>query len=49
MSKMQAFYDQLSASASCNSLATLARISRTQILDATRDSTWLLWDPAQAS
>jgi len=46
--KMQAFYDQFSADAGCNSLAALARISRTQILDATRDSTWLLWDPAQA-
>ena len=49
MLKMQAFYDQLSANANFSSLAALARISRTQILDATRDSTWLLWDPAQTS
>ena len=48
MLKMQAFYNQFSADANCNPLAALARISRIQILDATRDSTWLLWGSAQA-
>ncbi len=44
MLKMQAFYNQLSTDNGRSPLATLSRVSRTQILDATRDTIWLLWD-----
>ncbi|MBI3173214.1 MAG: hypothetical protein HYZ25_05810 [Chloroflexi bacterium] len=47
MSAMQAFYEQISASDSANLLTALSRASRTQIMDATRDSTWMLWDMSQ--
>lgn len=47
MSAMQAFYEQISANDSSSPLTALSRASRTQIMDATRDSTWMLWDVSQ--
>ena len=47
MSAMQAFYEQISTSNSASPLAALSRASLSQILDATRDSTWMLWDISQ--
>jgi hypothetical protein len=43
MSKMQAFYDRISRATGRDSLLMLARVSRAQILEATRNSVWLLW------
>jgi len=48
---MQDFYKQLftakTPTAHQRSLASLTRINRTQILDATQDLTWLLWGNAE--
>ena len=43
---MQAFYKRLSVKPTRvhqRRLANLTRVSRTQVLDATRDGTWLIW------
>ena len=44
---MQAFYKRLSVKptkAHQRRLANLTRVSRAQVLDATRDGTWLIWN-----
>ena len=49
---MQAFYKWLSvkpSQAHPRRLAGLTRVTRTQVLDATSELTWLLWAPEAVS
>lgn len=40
---MQAFYNRLFHTRGLSTLAALTRLSRAQVMEATRNFTWMIW------
>jgi hypothetical protein len=43
---MQTFHDRLFHARGASALLALTRLSRAQVLEATRSLTWMLWGPS---